>query len=196
MTKNEFLQRFQSLAPMDYHKHTVNRTRHLKQDNLRDAAVLIGLVERDNGLNLLLTRRADHLKHHPGQVSFPGGKYEPSDPTLAHTALRETEEELGISAQHISLVGSLPKLATISSFSVVPFIAFVDPDYQAKIDENEVAELFEVPASFIFSTDSLNSYSVTHNGRTHKVFGTFYGPQFIWGVTAQILQALQRQLAY
>jgi 8-oxo-dGTP pyrophosphatase MutT (NUDIX family) len=195
MTKDEFLLRFQSLSPTQYQHHRPLSKVQSSPRPLRDAAVLIGLVEREQQLQLVLTRRADHLKHHPGQVSFPGGKVEEHDLDVAETALRETHEELGIPPHKINVIGALPSLNTVSSFSVVPVVAFIDASYQPIIDENEVAELFEVPASFILSPDALGSYSVTHKGVSHTIYGALFEQQFIWGVTAQILHALQRQLS-
>jgi 8-oxo-dGTP pyrophosphatase MutT (NUDIX family) len=195
MTKDEFLIRFQNHSPTDYQHHRPSRAQGSSSVTLREAAVLIGLVERQGELQLILTRRADHLKHHPGQVSFPGGKVEQSDNDVFETALRETHEELGIAPSHVDIVGALPKLDTVSSFNVVPVIAFINPNYQPVIDANEVADLFEVPASFILRRNAFKSYDVTHRGVKHRVYGTLYQEQFIWGVTAQILHALQRQLA-
>ncbi|GAM59573.1 hypothetical nudix hydrolase yeaB [Vibrio ishigakensis] len=112
--------------------------------------MLIALVDRGDSLHVLLTKRAEHLKHHPGQVSFPGGKYEESDKDLSFTAVREACEEVGLKEEQITVVGELPALPTISKFAVTPFIAFVDADYSIELDDNEVAEAFEVPASFCF----------------------------------------------
>lgn len=111
MTKSEFLSRFQLQQTEDYHKETKLRTEHIDRGSLREASVLIGLVEREAKLHVILTKRASHLKHHPGQISFPGGKVEPSDLSPTFTALRETEEEIGISSQHISVIGYLPSLS-------------------------------------------------------------------------------------
>ncbi|MEF1292176.1 NUDIX hydrolase, partial [Vibrio sp. M260118] len=146
LDKKQLIQQFQMHQTVDYHHGALNRVAHLKQDKLRKASVLIGFIERENGINVLFTRRAKHLKHHPGQVSFPGGKFETSDLTLAETAIRETYEEVGIDRDKIDIFGQMPELVTISQFTVTPFLAFISPDYQTRIDKNEVDEAFEVPA--------------------------------------------------
>lgn len=121
LNKNHIIQRFQLLQTVDYNQEALKRVAHLKQSHLRKASVLIGFVEREHGLNIIFTRRARHLKHHPGQISFPGGKYEASDSNLAETALRETFEEVGIDRNKIEIFGQMPELVTISKFTVTPF---------------------------------------------------------------------------
>ncbi|MPW35675.1 CoA pyrophosphatase [Vibrio sp. B1Z05] len=195
MTKAEFLQQFNFTTPSDYDAFSLQRLAHFSQDVLRPAAVLIGLVERKNGLHVVFTKRAAHLKHHPGQVSFPGGKYESSDKLLLNTAVRETTEEVGIPSHMIEIIGTLPSLPTISQFSVTPYLAWIDASYQPKIDANEVAEVFEVPADFLFSPINLVNFHFQLKTVTHKVFAMPYQKHFIWGVTAQIIDAMQRQLA-
>ncbi|GAD88752.1 hypothetical protein VHA01S_009_00390 [Vibrio halioticoli NBRC 102217] len=195
MTKAEFLQQFNFTTPSDYDAFSLQRLAHFSQDVLRPAAVLIGLVERRNGLHVVFTKRAAHLKHHPGQVSFPGGKYESSDKLLLNTAVRETTEEVGIPSHMIEIIGTLPSLPTISQFAVTPYLAWIDSSYQPKIDANEVAEVFEVPADFLFSPINLVNFHFQLKTVTHKVFAMPYQKHFIWGVTAQIIDAMQRQLA-
>ncbi|CAM3951009.1 CoA pyrophosphatase [Vibrio neonatus] len=195
MTKAEFLQQFNFTTPSDYDAFSLQRLAHFSQDVLRPAAVLIGLVERKNGLHVVFTKRAAHLKHHPGQVSFPGGKYESSDKLLLNTAVRETTEEVGIPSHMIEIIGTLPSLPTISQFAVTPYLAWIDSNYQPKIDANEVAEVFEVPADFLFSSTNLVNFHFQLKTVTHKVFAMPYQKHFIWGVTAQIIDAMQRQLA-
>ncbi|ROV58258.1 CoA pyrophosphatase [Vibrio ponticus] len=188
------IQQFQTKQPVAYHGESLKRLDFLKDQPLRKAAVLIGFVERKQGLHVLFTKRASHLKHHPGQVSFPGGKQESSDITLAHTALRETEEEIGIFEHQIEIFGQMVELPTISRFSVTPYLAFIHPNYQTTIDKNEVDEVFEVPLEVILDPQQLQSSTFFVNQQTHRVFGINYGRHFIWGMTAQIIQALQAQL--
>ena len=192
--KSTLLQNFQLQLPTGYHKESLGRLAHLKQETLRAAAVLIGFVERKEGLSVILTKRAAHLKHHPGQISFPGGKYEPQDTHLVNTAIRETEEEIGIPTSHISVFGQLPKLPTISQFNVTPFLAFVSPDYMTRIDPNEVAEVFEVPASHILNPDKLFSEKFKLRKASHRVFAIPYQQHFIWGMTAQIIESMQKHI--
>ncbi|WP_025620955.1 NUDIX hydrolase, partial [Vibrio parahaemolyticus] len=108
--KTKLLQNFQFHLPTGYHKESLARLNFMKGKPLRDAAVLIGFVDRPEGLQVILTKRAEHLRHHPGQISFPGGKFEPEDIHLVNTALRETNEEVGIEDKHIHVFGQLPKL--------------------------------------------------------------------------------------
>ncbi|NOI65522.1 CoA pyrophosphatase [Vibrio sp. 99-8-1] len=194
MNKQQLLTQFSLRLPEQYHHEAVNRASSANPNQVRKASVLIGCVERDDQLFVILTRRAKHLKHHPGQISFPGGKYEESDSSLIHTALRETEEEIGIHADQISVVGLLPELMTVSHFMVTPVIALISSDYQIQMDRNEVDDVFEVPASHLFDIKQLYTQVFKINQQRHRVFAVPYNEHFIWGVTAQIIQALQRQL--
>jgi 8-oxo-dGTP pyrophosphatase MutT (NUDIX family) len=194
MKKQTFFKRFNFAPPAEYDQHSLQRLGRVKPSSLRPAAVLIGLIERRGQLHVLLTKRASHLKHHPGQVSFPGGKFESSDASLKQTAVRETVEEVGIDESLITIIGQLPALPTISQFSVTPYIALIDHNYIPKIDTNEVAEIFEVPASFLFRQKNLFDFHFQLKSSRHKVFAIPYQHHFIWGVTAQIVDALQRQL--
>ncbi|MFS1491599.1 NUDIX hydrolase, partial [Vibrio splendidus] len=117
MNRDNFLQQFQLNPTVGYHPESVGRVSHISGEQLRKAAVVVGLVEREDGLHVIFTKRAAHLKHHPGQVSFPGGKHELSDPSMQFTALRELHEEVGIRSDQVKIVGQLPALSTISKFS-------------------------------------------------------------------------------
>ncbi|MCW4443551.1 CoA pyrophosphatase [Vibrio splendidus] len=194
MNKENFLQQFQLNPTVGYHPESVERVSHISGDQLRKAAVVVGLVEREDGLHVIFTKRAAHLKHHPGQVSFPGGKHELSDPSMQFTALRELHEEVGIRSDQVKIVGQLPALSTISKFSVTPIVAMVDPDYEAIIDENEVASIFEVPATYVLDQAKLHSHTVNVKQIKHRVFAMPFEEHLIWGVTAQIIQSLQRHV--
>lgn len=194
MEKTEFITRFLLNLPVGYHKQSLSRLSGHSADKMRRAAVMIGCVERDNGLNVILTKRASHLRHHPGQISFPGGKQEDFDLSPADTALREADEEIGIPPSKITVLGQLPELMTVSHFLVTPVITLVDNDYQMKIDPNEVDYAFEVPATHLFDIQQLYSQLFHFKQYTHRVFAIPYKQHFIWGVTAQIIQALQQQL--
>ncbi|USD66436.1 CoA pyrophosphatase [Vibrio sp. SCSIO 43136] len=192
MDKYDFLQRFNLSTPYEIPPyHFANASTKAPP---RPAAVLIGLVERTNGLHVILTKRAAHLRHHPGQVSFPGGKVEPEDPSAYATAVREAWEEVGIMPSQVSLIGELPTFDTISRFSVTPVIANIDRNYKTKIDHNEVESVFEVPASFLLNPNNLHQLKVPRKNRLHHVFAVPYEQHLIWGVTAQIVHALQLQL--
>ncbi|MGO1296382.1 MAG: CoA pyrophosphatase [Vibrio sp.] len=165
------------------------------QSSLRQAGVLIGLVERPHGLHVIFTRRAQNLRHHPGEVSFPGGRYEYDDASLRETAQRETHEEIGVPQADIDVIGQLPPLVTRSQFCITPVLAFIPKDYTPHIDPNEVAEVFEVPAQAVFNPKNLRPYTFIIHNQSHTVFGMTYQHHLIWGVTAQIIHALQHQLA-
>lgn len=196
LNKNHLIQRFQLHQTVDYHHEALKRVSHLEQSSLRKASVLIGFVERENGLNVLFTKRASHLKHHPGQISFPGGKFEQDDSVLSETALRETYEEVGIERHQISIFGQMPELVTISQFTVTPFLAFISPDYKSQIDKNEVDEVFEVPAKIVLDRKQLHSEQFKVNNFSHRVFGLNYKHHFIWGMTAQIIDAMQKHIMH
>lgn len=194
ISKAELIQGFQLKTPVGYHAESLHRVAHLASRSLRKASVLIGFVERPTGLNVVLTKRAAHLKHHPGQISFPGGKYEEGDGTLYQTAMREAREEIGISEDQIQILGQLPELVTVSKFAVTPVLAFISPDYRSLIDKNEVEEVFEVPADFLLDRRQLFSNTFQIKNTPHRVFAIPYKHHFIWGMTAQIIQSLQKHL--
>ncbi|EOB6261130.1 CoA pyrophosphatase [Vibrio fluvialis] len=194
ISKTELIRGFQLITPVGYHAESLHRVAHLKSLSLRKASVLIGFVERPTGLNVVLTKRAAHLKHHPGQISFPGGKYEESDGTLYQTAMRETREEIGIQEDQIEILGQLPELVTVSKFAVTPVLAFISPDYKTLIDANEVEEVFEVPADFLLDRRQLFSNTFQIKNSPHRVFAIPYKHHFIWGMTAQIIQSLQKHI--
>ncbi len=153
-----------------------------------EAAVLVGLVPREDGLQVLLTRRTDSLRHHAGQVSFPGGRVEADDVDSVAAALRETHEEIGLGASLVAPMGYLDPMITITGFRVLPVVARVDPGYVAMPDPNEVAEVFEV-----------DLIGMDYRGRVRHVLEFERAPRVpqhrIWGVTATILFNLRERLA-
>lgn len=167
-----------------------------KERPLHKAAVLVALVERQDTLHVILTERALHLRHHPGQVSFPGGKYEHTDKNLQQTAIRETQEEIGVEAHLVQIIGQLPRLNTVSGFEVYPFIAFVDNKLELKIDAQEVKSVFEVPLSFILNTKNYYKQHLVANKKHHFTYCLAYNDHLIWGATAQILKNLQTTLHF
>lgn len=156
----------------------------------KQAAVLVPLVVRGNQINLLLTQRSRALKHHPGQISFPGGRYEPADGSLDATALRETFEETGIEPQRVSIFGQLGRYQTISNYIVTPFLGFVEPDYQLAVDHNEVADVFEVPWQFFLQRRNHHKLAVKRRGQDHKVHFMPFENRMIWGTTALMIHDL------
>lgn len=165
---------------------------------LREAAVLVGLVPRGHSLNVLLTRRTDALRHHAGQVSFPGGGLEPGDAGPAEAAIRETHEEIGLAPAQIQPWGYLDPLATITGFRVLPLVAWIAPDYVPHPDPSEVAEVFEVPLAFLMAPANLQARPIEHGGRPRTILeyvNTDDMTQRIWGATASILFNLRERLA-
>ncbi|MFT5163973.1 MAG: 8-oxo-dGTP pyrophosphatase MutT (NUDIX family) [Alteromonadaceae bacterium] len=161
-----------------------------QKDKLVPAAVLIPMVERHNKLFVILTQRAAHLKHHPGQVSFPGGRFEHADDTLINTALRETHEEVGIKPGEVQIIGQLQTYQTISQYVVTPFVGFVNADYQLILDKNEVDDAFEVPWAFFLNRDNHHQMSFKRLGQQRNVHFMPFENRFIWGTTAAMLHDL------
>jgi 8-oxo-dGTP pyrophosphatase MutT (NUDIX family) len=160
----------------------------------RAAAVLIGLVPRPSGIHVLLTRRTDGLRHHAGQVSFPGGRVEADDHDAVAAAVRETGEELGIDASLITPLGFLDPLVTITGFRVIPVVAHLCPSYVATPDPGEVAEAFEVPLDFLLDPANLEARPFEWQGRTRRVWEYRYPAQRIWGATASMLLNFRHRL--
>lgn len=156
------------------------------------AAVLVPIVDRPAGLTMLLTERASTLRNHAGQVSFPGGRIEPADPSPAAAALREAREEIGLDAGHVHLLGYLPDHLIVSGFRVTPVVAFVDPDPPLHIDTREVRGTFEVPLEFVFDTRNHRASVRRIGGEDVEVYDIPYGPNRIWGATAGMLITLYR----
>ena len=161
------------------------------------AAVLVGLVLRPQGVQVLLTRRNDAMRHHAGQVSFPGGRIEDADCDACAAALRETHEEIGLTAAQITPLGWLDPLATITGFAVTPLVATITPDYVARPDPREVAEVFEVSLDFLLAPRNLQRNRIDWRGRPREVLEYVddgIAGQRIWGATASILYNLRHRL--
>ena len=163
-------------------------------ENLIAAAVLVPLVMRESGATLLLTQRTDNLKDHAGQVSFPGGRVEAADDTPAATALRETEEEIGLEASYIEIVGELDPYETRTGFRVTPVVGLVEPGFSLTLDEFEVAEVFEVPLSFVLDPANHERRSLVWRGTERHFYVVPYGERYIWGATAGMIVNLYARL--
>jgi 8-oxo-dGTP pyrophosphatase MutT (NUDIX family) len=187
MTKDEFLQRFKM---SQLSKSTVQEFLLSKPQKLTQSAVLIPLFVENNQLQVLLTKRAEHLKHHPGQISFPGGKVEAHDVNHIDTALREANEEVGLQAVDCEIIGQLHPYQTISGFSITPVVAILNSSPSFFIDRNEVAEIFHVPLQHFLHSKKHYSIQVSHKTGNHKVHFMPYKSYNIWGATAAILNDL------
>jgi 8-oxo-dGTP pyrophosphatase MutT (NUDIX family) len=157
-------------------------------DSPTPAAVLLGLVERLDGLHVILTERAAHLKDHPGQVSFPGGRIEASDDGPVAAALREAEEEVRLRPDQVSVVGCLPEILTGTGFLITPVVGFVVPEFRAIPDRTEVADVFEVPLEFLLREDSVRTSTRERFGTTLRMYEFDYAGYHVWGATATILR--------
>lgn len=154
----------------------------------RPAAVLVPLVDRPDGMTVLLTQRTAHLADHAGQISFPGGSIEPEDRDAVAAALREAEEEIGLAPQHVSVIGRLETYLTGSSgFVITPVVGIVQPSFSLAIDSFEVAEAFEVPLSFILDPRNHQRAERVDGERRRTFFVLPYENRNIWGATAAIL---------
>jgi 8-oxo-dGTP pyrophosphatase MutT (NUDIX family) len=163
-------------------------------DRMRAAAVLVPLVARREGTTVLLTRRTEHLHHHAGQISFPGGRIEEYDPSPEDAALRETEEEIGLGRSHIELVGRLGVYRTRTGFEITPVVGWVTPPFDLLPDRFEVAEVFEVPLSFIADPRNHERHSREWQGVVRHFYVLPYGGYYIWGATAGMLVNLAERL--
>lgn len=157
---------------------------------LRPAAVLIAVVTRPEGPQVILTKRSSQLKHHPGQVAFPGGKVESDDASPAHAALRESQEEVGLDPAQVRILGALPKHQTVTNFNVVPFVAVVDGAFTARPEWGEVDEVFEVPLSYLLRPENYRVEQRNWLGQPRRYYTVPWGPYYIWGATARMLRGL------
>ena len=164
-------------------------------ENLIAAAVLVPLVLRQDGVTMLLTQRTDHLRDHAGQVSFPGGRVEAYDEGAVATALRETEEEIGVGPSHIEVVGELDLYETRTGFRITPVVGLVEPGFTLTLDEFEVAEVFEVPLSFALDPANHQKRSLVWRGAERHFYLLPYGEREIWGATAGMIVNLYNRLS-
>ena len=168
------------------------------------ASVLVPLVVREGGLQLLLTRRTEHLRDHAGQISFPGGRVEEADLGPVATALREAEEEIALPHDHVEVIGTLPPYTTVTAFVVTPVVALVRPGFTLALDPFEVAEAFEVPLDFLMDPAHHQRHEFVHDSSGRSFLSMPWDgvsadgtPRryFIWGATAAMLRNLYRFLA-
>jgi 8-oxo-dGTP pyrophosphatase MutT (NUDIX family) len=157
---------------------------------LLPAGVLVPLVDRPAGLSVLLTRRTSHLSAHAGQISFPGGRVDPGDADAVAAALRETQEEVGLTPDRIEILGRLDTYHVRTGFEVTPVVGLLHAPFTLVLDPFEVAEAFEVPLGFILDPANHQRQSRIENGQERHFWAMPYGDHFIWGATAGMLMNL------
>ena len=159
------------------------------------AAVLVGLIERNEGMTVLLTRRTESLSSHGGQISFPGGRVEPNDGGPVQTALRETEEETGLNPTRVEILGRLANYVVGTGYRITPVVGFVDPPARFARDESEVAEIFEVALDTVMARENYHREHMRVKNIDRSYYVLPYGDYRIWGATASILANLRDTLS-
>jgi 8-oxo-dGTP pyrophosphatase MutT (NUDIX family) len=164
------------------------------QHDLVAAAVLIPIVLRPSALTILLTQRTEHLRDHAGQVSFPGGRCEPGDDSATATALREAHEEIGLDPAQVEVLGVLDEYRTGTGFAVIPVVGLVKPPLEIKLDDFEVAEVFEPPLDFLLQPTNFSRHRIEYQGSWREYWAVPWQDRFIWGATAGMLMNLREFL--
>jgi len=159
------------------------------------ASVLVPIVAHPGGMTVLFTQRTSHLRSHSGQISFPGGRAEPEDPSAEFTALREAGEEIGLKAGQVEVIGRLPEYLTRTGYRVTPVVGLLTPPLALAPNPREVEEVFEVPLAFLLDPRNHQRRTREFQGRTVSFYAIPYGERDIWGATAGILVNFYRQLA-
>lgn len=160
----------------------------------RDAAVLIGLVERSEGVQVILTKRTERLSSHSGQIAFPGGKIDRADVSPEAAALREAWEEIGLETNEVRVMGRLPDYHTGSGFRIAPVLGEVNPDADFRINPDEVDYMFEVPFNFLMNPKNHVKASRVFRGAERRYYEMPFGEHYIWGVTAGIIRAMHDRI--
>ena len=160
---------------------------------LRPAAVLVPLIEVDGALQVILTKRSSALKHHPGQIAFPGGKLD-GDETIEQAALREAQEEIGLAPANVDVLGTLPFHETVTSFTVTPVLGRIRADFVAKPEAGEVAEVFRVPFAHVSDPSRFAIEGRMWQGTKRHYYTVPWGPYYIWGATARMLRGLAERV--
>ncbi|WP_411889493.1 CoA pyrophosphatase [Yoonia sp. SDW83-1] len=171
----------------------LNKDVQVPDCKLTPAAVLVGV--RAETESVILTKRSARLKHHPGQIAFPGGKQDDTDKTIINAALREAEEEIGLPAQLVETLGTLPPHQTVTGYQVTPVLALVSGHYDPVPEAGEVSEVFEVPLSHLANPSMFRVEGRIWQGRKRLYYTVPYGPYYVWGATARILRALADRMS-
>jgi len=166
-----------------------------RKSNFLEASVLIPVLTFKKNLEILLTKRSANLKNHPGQIAFPGGKKEKFDSSPIETALRETEEEIGLSQNLVEIVASLPTHKTATGFIIKPYIGIISQPFEETLRNGEVDEVFTVPFDHILNEENFSIQTRKWNGSKRNYYAVPYGPYYIWGATARILLNLSKALS-
>lgn len=157
---------------------------------LRPAAVLVAVHETNSAAQVLLTKRSSRLKHHPGQIAFPGGKQDEGDASPVDAALREAEEEVGLPRDLVEVLGTLPPHETVTGFTVTPVLGWIKTRFDPVPEAGEVAEVFDVPLTHLTDPDRFVVESRDWRGRRRFYYAVPWGPYYVWGATARILRGL------
>lgn len=193
VSKNNPLALRPYLLPHPSMEEAVHEAGSASSDKATPAAVLITLLASVQGTQVILTRRTDHLRDHPGQISFPGGRCEAADSDPAETALRETQEEIGLAAEHLEILGYLPDYCTGTGYRVTPVVATTKSPVtlsSLQADVLEVAEIFTVPLDFLLNPANHTRHALLVRGNMREYHAMSYGPYFIWGATAGMIVSL------
>ena len=162
---------------------------------LRPAGVLIAVRTGPAGAELILTKRSSRLKHHPGQIAFPGGKVDPGDDGPVGAALRESWEEVGLPQDRVTVLGTLPQHETVTGFLVTPVLGVVSGEFTPVPEAGEVAEVFTVPLAHVTNAANFRIERRRWRGEWRRYYAVPYGPYYIWGATARILRGLADRLS-
>ena len=161
---------------------------------LRPAGVLVAVEMVANLPHIVLTKRASHLKHHPGQIAFPGGKQDEGDEDVTAAALREAREEIGLPCENVELLGQLPSHETVTSFRVTPVVGLITAPFEDRPEEGEVDEVFRVPLDHVLKNAHFSIQARRWRGQKRHYYTVPFGPYYIWGATARILRGLAERM--